>query len=440
MPFVHPRSISSPLLALTCLALVAGCSADEVNLDEAIVLSLPSDTLTARALHDILMQAPEVPGEDASIGTVSIWADLALITNAVSTGMSFTDDATIALAVRPVMMETSIQRFGSTRAGTVTPTATQVDSVARGTNVRVFRRYIIAGIPASDSARLIAEGRRLLALKERAIADGSPAAAIRNMGDGAAGIEVSAAVANTRQELPEQIAAALWRLGENELSDPIGGEGGIQLFERVPNASAREAVAAWLAPVLQRRADGAYIDSIVASRNLVVAEDGASRMRDAAVEPGRFASDAPLITWTGGELSTTEARTWLALIPAPERARMRLASDTGLAQTLNLMARREILFDLAVANGVDTVAVLAELIPIFRERLTTLMADAQGAGDPTVWFREVLEGRRRFSPLPGALPMVLRDRTEMTVNDEARIAATREAARTWRAPGASPQP
>jgi hypothetical protein len=338
------------------------------------------------------------------------------------------------------MMEGAIQRLGDTRTGTVTPTAAQVDSVARGANVRVFRRYVIPGVPASDSARLVAEGRRLLALKDRAVADGGGAAALRNLGAGAAGIEVREPTAHTRQELPEQLAAALWRLNENELSDPLGGEGGIQVFERVPNASAREAITAWLTPNLQRRADGQYIDSIIRGRQVVVAQDGAARMREAAVEPGRFASDTPLATWEGGELTTVETRSWLAMMPAPERARLRLASDTNLSQALHLMARREILFDLAVTSGIDTVAVLTELVPVFRERLTALMADAQAAGDPTTWFSDVLEGRRRFTPLPGALSMVLRDRTAPVMNDEARIAATREAARNWKAPGAPAQP
>jgi hypothetical protein len=260
------------------------------------------------------------------------------------------------------------------------------------------------------------------------------------MGAAAAGIEVSEPLASSRPELPEALAATIWRLGDNELSDPIVGNGAIQIFERMPAASAREQVAAWLTPVLQRRADADFIDSVVVSRGLTVADDGPARLRAAAVEPGTFDSEAPLATWSGGELGTLETRRWLGMMPAAERARLRLASDTSLTRTLSLMSRREILFDLAVASGIDPDASRAELLPVFREQLAVLMTDARAAGDPTAWFNDILGGRRPFRPLPGALAAVLRERSQVTVSEEARSAATREAARTWQAAGGAPRP
>ncbi len=391
-------------------------------------------------LRDILMLAPTVPGEDASIGAVSIWTDLAVVSAAVAGGSTLDDEATLNAVSRPAIIERSIQRFGESRAGSVRPTAAQIDSVVRGTNVRVFRRYMIAPIDRNDTARVIAEGRRLVQLKEQAVSLGSAAAALRALGDAAAGIQVSPAEASARQDLQEELAASIWRLGDNELSDPILGAGGIQLFERVPSASAREEIVAWLGPVMQRRDDARYIDSVMATRAITVTGDGPGRVRTAAVEPGTFASDAALVTWTGGELTPSEARGWLAMMPATERARMRLASDTTLTQTLDRMARREILFDLAVSAGVDTTVVRNELLPLFREQLGKLVADAQATADPTTWFRELLAGRRQFLALPGTLSMVLRDRIQITVNEEAREAALAEAALRWAAPGTTPAP
>jgi hypothetical protein len=175
------------------------------------------------------------------------------------------------------------------------------------------------------------------------------------------------------------------------------------------------------------------------SRNVAIVGDGAARLREAAVEPGRFASDAPLATWTGGELSTTDARSWLAIMPAPERARMRLASDTALTQTLQLMGRREVLFELAVSAGIDPNLAREELLPGVREQLAALAAEAREVGDPTAWMNDVLGGRRQFRPPPGALPSVLRDRVELTVDDAAMQVGLREAARTWQAPVQRPQ-
>jgi hypothetical protein len=331
-------------------------------------------------------------------------------------------------------MERTIQRYADGRTATVTPTAAQMDSVVRGNTVRVFRRYMIGPIDPRDTTAVIAASRRLFRLREQASVEGSPAAALRTLGDDAAGIEVSPMQANSRQELPEQLANTIWPLNDRNLSDPVLGGGGVQLFERVPAAEAREAIAAWLGPVLQRRADAVFIDSVMTSRNLAVADDGAARLRAAAVEPGRFASDAPLATWSGGDLSTEEARSWLAIMPAPERARMRLASDTTLSQTVDLMARREVLYELAIAAGTDPGLAREELMPDFRGQLQALAADARAAGDPTVWMNDVLAGRRTFRPQPGSLPALLRDRMEVTVDDEALTAGLREATRLWQAP------
>lgn len=428
------------LLAVAVSIGLAACGGAETALEDTIVVSLPGDTLSAAALRDILLLAPTLPGEDASIGAVSIWTDLAVVSAAVAGGATLDDEATLSAIMRPAIMERSIQRYGESRAGSVTATAAQVDSVARGTAVRVFRRYMIGPIARTDTARIIAEGRRLVQLKQQAVSHGSASAAMQAMGNAANGIEVSPAEASTRESLDEKLAASIWRLNENELSDPILGAGGIQLFERVPSASARDQIVAWLGPVMQRRADARYIDSIMANRGIAVTDDGSGRVRAAAVEPGLFASDATLATWNGGDLTPSEARGWLAMMPAPERARMRLASDTSLTQTLDRMARREILFELAASSGVDTIAVRDELLPLFREQLRLLVADATAAGDPTVWFRDLLEGRRQFLPLPGTLPMVLRDRTQITVDDAARVTALEEAARLWQAPGTAPTP
>lgn len=428
------------LLAVVMSIGLFACGGEGAALEDTVVVSLPGDTLSAAALRDILLMAPTVPGEDASMGAVSIWTDLAVVTSAVTGGGTLEDDATMNTIMRPAIMERTIQRYGESRAGSVTPTAAQIDSVTRGTNVRVFRRYMIGPIERADTARILAEARRLSEVKQQATARGSLGAALEALGDGARGIVVSAPEARTRQDLDENLAATIWQLRDNEVSDPILGGGGIQLFERVPNAAAREQIAAWLGPVVQRRVDARFIDSIMANRGISIAGDSPERMRAAAIEPGTFGSDATLASWEGGNLTPSEARGWLAMMAAPERARMRLASDTSLTQTIDRMARREILFDLAVSAGVDTLAVREELLPLFREQLRLLVADAQAAGDPTVWFRDVLQGRRQFRSLPGTLPMLLRDRVEITVHDDARVAAVEEAARRWQAPGTAPAP
>jgi hypothetical protein len=428
------------LFAAAALFLVAACGPEETNLDELAVVTIPTDTLTAAELRDILVLAPAMPNDDAALGAVSIWSDLALVSGAVANGANLADDATVNVIMRPVMMETTVQRFGATRAGSAVPTAAQIDSVARGTQVHVYRTFAIGPVDPSDSARVLTEGQRLVRLKQQAAVDGSTAAAMRSLGDEVSGIVVSEPVANARPELPQQLSAAIWRLNDGEISEPIIGNGGIQIFERVPNATAREAVAAWFTPVLQRRIDTEFIDSVMTSRGLTVVNDGASRLRAAGAEPGVFASDDALVTWSGGELRPGEALAWMALMPAPERARLRLGSDTSLTQMLNQMGRREILFELAVTAGIDTNAVRDELLPVFRERLTLLMSEAQATGDPTVWIQDVIGGRRQFQPLPGALSRFLRDRTTLVADDEARTVATREAARTWTSPGGAATP
>ena len=104
--------------------------------------------------------------------------------------------------------------------------------MARGNNVRLFRRYVIGPVPSTDTARIIAEGRRLIQLKEHASRQAPPAAAMRAMGADRGGIVVS-----DRSQFPSRNAGAGRHDDlaptDNELSDPIVGNGGVQLFERV---------------------------------------------------------------------------------------------------------------------------------------------------------------------------------------------------------------
>ena len=119
---------------------------------------------------------------------------------------------------------------------------------------------------------------------------------------------------------------------------------------------------------------------------------------------------------------------------------MRLEADTTLTRNLTLMARREILFEVAVEAGIDTIAARDEVLPATRERVAQLLADAQATNDPSVWFRDILEGRREMRVLPGALAKVLRDRTAVTVDNAGRELALREAIRTWQQPATPPTP
>ena len=59
----------------------------------------------------------------------------------------------------------------------------------------------------------------------------------------------------------------------------------------------------------------------------------------------------------------------------------------------------------------NTNAVRDELLPAFREQVAQTGGDAQAAGDDGVGSADVLEGTSPFRSLPGALAMVLRDRT-----------------------------
>ena len=440
MPEFPLAPIRRTLFTTLALGVLSACGSEDTNIDTTVVASVAGDTLTAAGLRDILLLSPIPPNDDLSASAVGIWSDLAVVTAAAASGATLDDEASLAEIMRPAVMERTIERYAESRAGTATPTAAQIDSVARGNTVRVFRRYAMRPVAQSDTTALMNAVRRLSQLKAQALTDGSVTAALRTLGDQAAGIEVDPPIASRREETPEALARTIWRLNENDVSDPVFGGGAVQIFERVPAGTARETVAAWLTPVLQRRVDGRYIDSILTSRGLAIVEDGSNRLRAAAHEPGTFASDAPLATWSSGDLSTGEVRSWLASMPAPERTRMRLEADTTLTRNLTLMARREILFEVAVEAGIDTIAARDEVLPATRERVAQLLADAQATNDPSVWFRDILEGRREMRVLPGALAKVLRDRTAVTVDNAGRELALREAIRTWQQPATPPTP
>lgn len=421
-----------PLLLASGLGV--GCSPDSGTLDGAPVAIAGTDSLSATALVAMLLQSPQLPSEDLARGAITIWVDNALAIAAAQNGPPLDDDATLERIARPDVVAGVIEAYAATRTGSVVPTEAQVDSLVRTNSVRAFRRLARTGIAPSDTTGLIAAGRQLMELRQRITTEGSTDAAIRALGASSANIEVSITPAYAHGEIPSAVAEAIWRLQPGEVSMPLAGLGGAQIFERLPAEAVREQLTAWLGPQLQREEDRRYIDSTMAARQLRIPDDAIARLRRAASEPQQLEGDAPLATWQDGELTAARANEWLATMAAPERAQLALESDSALTSVLRLMGRREILFGIATAAGIDASPIRTRLFEDYRTRIDSLLTAARAAASAEAWLGEVLGGRTRFVRFPGALPALLRQRFPVSWDPARMEVALQEAKRTWQAP------
>lgn len=429
------RVVVPSLMVFATLA--AGCGEDQGFSESTVVARIGEAELTAGQLEGLLLQAPEAPTIVQGQAVLSTWLDHAAYAVADARNDDLRAEQVREAAVAPEVLRASILTLaGDTRAARPAPADAQVDSLAALGNVRVFTRLAVPITDPNDSAAVRTAITRLQTLRQTigTIPPGEftmaqvPAAQL-------IGVEQTTTEAVTRGDLPEPIRDGLWRLEPGMVSDIVSGGGAAQLFVRLPTAGGREQLRSWLAERLNRAADQRYVDSLASAANLTIPDDAVARVRALAREPFRAASDAPLGSFDGGEVTVTDLRTWIGLMPAAPRAGILVASDSGIATMLTEAGKRAIMQRIAPAAAPEAIEAVRAGYATRLDSLDAALAAAAPAGEPAVrantWMGEVFSGRRMLTPLPGALGLVLRDRYEAEVNFEALEWVVQRAADAW---------
>ncbi len=434
-----------PILAATLAVTACGGTAEIDN--SKVVAQVGEETITGDQLTSVLLRSPQSPDRVLATGMVSMWADLAMILVALDGGTDLVADTVLNAISTPEMMERAIRAY-ATRRGIdgVTPSAAQVDSLVRGNEVRAFRIHRFDVDLANDSLNT-ARADVLFSIYSATLNNQSVAQATAAQPTMAVrGLRVDTPPAFSYDEIPPDLARVIWRLSEGETSRPLAGSGGLQLFERLTASEGRPAMAAWLQPRLQDAADRRFVDSLVTTLNLEVADGAIERLRSAMNEPIAVNGETVLATWDGGDLSPAEARMWLSYLLPAERAQLADASEAALEQVARTMAQREILFSVAMASGVADSAVLrAEVEAEYAAAIPALWdgaaarTDLDGApvGMATSMVMSIVEGGRPYQRLPGTLAGWLRDRFALTFDAQAMDRAGQSATMLWQGPAAT---
>ena len=404
--------------------LPAACSSERGDFNAAVVVSVGKAELKGATLAGWLKQAP-TPPTAASIGLlVSTWIDQAELATALREGMTLNDSVTALAAIAPDAARGVLTNFWRMRAkDRPKVTDRSVDSLAARDEVRVFQHLFVDGSHAKDSISRVAVVNRMRALMVRLKKGESFTALVREASEDTATVRSDGFLpAVTKDNLPEGLQATAWSLDPGEVSQLLPSRVGLHVLRRATAAEAKEGLRTWLVPRFGLRADTRYVDSVAAARKLTIAKDALDRARAIAPEPLLAPEGPPIATWEGGAMSAAQLRVWIAMLGPVERVALSGAADSTTFMFIRETALREMLLGMIAPTGPDTPEARSALLPVYQSLLDSVLSDVKefSAKEPGEAASSITEGlvksQRRYRPLPGALPAILRTRIPAKVD------------------------
>ena len=442
---VSRRSLAA-IAAVAASISVAGCSGGGLSPAQAraaTVATVPGGTLKGADLERWLLKLRQPPTGTTANVLISTWINAALAIDAIRRNVPLDDSATTdAVIVPDAERAMSVQYFADRDAKRKPVTDAEADSLADMDRVRVFQQVLVRFPPNADSATQMAALVRVREFERRA----------HNGADfGALAIEASpdSVVRKTSGYLPPitrdqtsrlpQTMQQIWMLNPGDISVVISSPAGFHLIRRATRAEARPRLKDYLTPILARRADSLFIDSVVTARRVVITPDARARVRALAMEPIVATDSAPLATWRGGSLTPGMVRSATLMLDPAERARLSNASDSIVAAYIKDIARRRIVISV-VAPGPNPTPEARKVLGAayhtaltgFRGVLATVPAALSPADAATRYLDSAIVTQRSVS-FPGALVEVLRTRARVRVDSLAVQSVLRAVAPEWSA-------
>ncbi len=410
---------------LGLLMLPAACSSQQGgDANTAVVVSVGKAELKGATLAGWLKQSPTPPTAAAMGLLVSTWIDQAEIATALRGGKALDDSATALAVIAPDAARGVLNNFWRARAKARPKVADRsVDSLAARDEVRVFQHLFIDGSRAKDSASRMAVVSRMRAVVARLKKGESFTALVKEASEDTATVRNDGFLpAVTKDNLPEGLQSTAWALEPGEVSQMLPSRIGLHILRRATAAEAREGLRAWLVPRFGLQADSKYVDSVALARKLTIAKDGPDRARAMAPEPLLASDGAAIATWEGGALTPAQLRVWIAMLGPVERVALSGAADSTTFMFIRETALREMLLGMIAPAGPNTPEARSALLPVYRTMLDSVLSDMKefSGMDPGAAASAITEGlvksQRRYRPLPGALPAILRSRIPATVD------------------------
>ena len=368
--------------------------------------------------------------KDAANFVANLWVDYALFAQAAVAGNLPKDSASAAKALWPEVAELRTQHWhDSIAAKRDPPSAAAIDSVYNGSELRVFQ-HILIGTPqgARPDAKVAAKKKAEATLaKLKGGADfGEVASQVSD--DPGSKADQGFLPPSPRGRFVPTFDSAGWKLAPGAMTGLVESPFGYHIIKRPSEAAVQPRLVAYLGQLTAGKADSAYMEGLGKTNQLDIAKSAAADMRAATLNPeASKGSSKRLTSFKNGELTVGEYLRWVRALPPQYDAQLKQANDTVLAQfakvlSLNLLLLRQA--DSAKVGVTD--AEWKMLFDRYTTGIDSLKGDMGLAGTDSAkdaqtvvntYFDQLVSGKQRIRPMPGALGSLLREQGRYRISD-----------------------
>ena len=343
------------ILSATAVSL-AGCSnfRDAFSAHADVVARAGGQELTVTRLAELLAPQKTVPlRRDVVDRIADLWVDYQLLAQAIASGDSLTDTATVMAASWPaVMQRLADQLHDQVIVQQARLTGPQVDSAYNGGSERWLEHILVAvrqdtTQSVKDAKRRVADG--LLAQ----LRGGVPFArlASEKSDDRATAVNGGSLGLVGRGVLVKAFEDAAWALQPGQTSGLVETPFGYHLIRRPLLAEVRDSFQVRLRDLDIARRDSVFLDSLATKTGIKVRGAAPAIVR-ASITDSRAAkrSSRVLATYRGGEVTASRFTRWVQAFPPQTRQMVIQADDSTLKEFVRSIARNEVLLGMVNAR------------------------------------------------------------------------------------------
>lgn len=458
------------LLMAAGLVLVAGCDALKDAFTGRIdsVARAGDERLGVDRLADWAGYGKQVPlQQEALYRLTKVWVDYTLFADAIASGRSLDDSATVEAAMWPLFSQLKWDKFhASLVANRAELTPQQADSAYAAGQHRLFQ-HILLRVPANSAPNVQEEKRReieglrrqIVARRGRNFTD----LAVQHSEDpGSKERGGFLGVSELADPFVQEFKDAAWALQPGEISSVVRTAYGFHIIRRPLLADVRDIFRFGLVERLSAHADSALVDSLTTSRDFELAAGALAVARQAVQDlDAARTSSKTLVTFRGGAFRVRDFVRWIYSLEPQVAQAVATVPDEQLERFLRVVAQRHLLLMMADSAGVkpssdewnfakaqhdSAVSMLRVALRLTADVLRDSAATPADRGRLAAahvddYLERVVNGRAQFLPMPPFLSVVLRDHTSWDI-DQAGVRVALERARVVRASrdSATPEP
>jgi hypothetical protein len=422
---------------------VAGCSLkDALSGHQDVVATSAGQELTVERVAAMIAPAKSVPLRREVVDRVAeLWVDYQLLAQAVASGDSLLDSATVNAANWPLIVQMLANGYHDSVVALTKPTDAQLDSAYNGNDYR-YVSHILVAVRRDTTPAVLAAKRRTAEGYLAQLQHGANFAQLAGRVSEDPGSKPNGgAYFISRGQMVKPFEDAAFTMTSGQLLPTlVQSDFGFHIMRRPALAEVRDSFSVHLSDILLGRADSVFLDSLtnktgisVRGRAPAIVKAAANNLRAAK---GRSRT---LATWRGGSLSEHDLATWLQAFPPQTRQMVGQAPDSTLVEFVKSIARNQQIIDAARKRHINLTAGQRDSLRThYRDDLhqmltgmglaaESLAADtmSRGASRSAVAARRVdayftaitnTPGARQYYEVPPFLADVLRARFSWKIN------------------------